>query len=85
MCKVFLWLAARNRCWTADRLANQGLQHPEHCIFCDQEEEIVQHILTSCVFSREFWFQVLALLGFLICVSSNCDLIFVNWWRRASK
>jgi hypothetical protein len=26
-CKVFLWLASRNRCWTADRLSRRGLPH----------------------------------------------------------
>lgn len=28
-CKFFLWLAIKNRCWTADRLARRGLDHPE--------------------------------------------------------
>jgi len=28
-CKMFLWLAIRNRCWTADRLAKRGLSHPD--------------------------------------------------------
>jgi hypothetical protein len=55
------------------------------CVLCDQEEEVVQHILTLCVFCRELWFRVLAPLGFLICVPSNHDLVFVNWWRRANK
>jgi hypothetical protein len=27
--KVFLWLAIRNRCWTADRLAERNLPHPD--------------------------------------------------------
>ena len=34
-CKVFLWLAIRNRCWTADRLARRGLPHPPKCPLCD--------------------------------------------------
>jgi len=51
-CMTFVWLAIRNRCWTADRLAKRGLQHPERCVLCDQEEETIQHILTSCVFAR---------------------------------
>lgn len=42
--KVFLWLTIMGRCCTADRLAHHGLQRPEHCPFCDQEEDI-QHIL----------------------------------------
>jgi hypothetical protein len=28
-CRFFMWLAAHNRCWTADRLARRGLPHPE--------------------------------------------------------
>ncbi|GJM95657.1 hypothetical protein PR202_ga12426 [Eleusine coracana subsp. coracana] len=34
-CKIFLWLAARNRCWTADRLAKHNLPHPSRCPLCD--------------------------------------------------
>lgn len=42
--KLFLWLAVKNRCWTADWLSRGGLLHPADCPLCDQEEEI-QHIL----------------------------------------
>jgi hypothetical protein len=45
----------------------------------------VQHILTLCVLWQELWFRVLAPLGFVRCVPSNHDLIFVNWCRRANK
>ncbi|WVZ92630.1 LOW QUALITY PROTEIN: hypothetical protein U9M48_038679, partial [Paspalum notatum var. saurae] len=38
-CKFFIWLAMLNRCWTADRLAHRGLEHPKRCPLCDQEEE----------------------------------------------
>ncbi|GJN40511.1 hypothetical protein PR202_gb29733 [Eleusine coracana subsp. coracana] len=62
-CKVFLWLAIRNWCWTADRLAKRGLPHPSKCPLCDQEDEDVQHLLTTCVLPREFWFRILAPLG----------------------
>jgi hypothetical protein len=61
--RFFLWLAALNRYWTAGHLARQGLEHPEHCLFCDQEEETIEHILLSCVFSREVWYMLLSMLG----------------------
>jgi hypothetical protein len=51
-CKFFLLLAVINRCRMADRLARRGLDHPDKCPLCDQEDETVQHILVSCVFAR---------------------------------
>ncbi|GJN37129.1 hypothetical protein PR202_gb26054 [Eleusine coracana subsp. coracana] len=50
-CKFFLWLVAHDRCWTADRLAHRGLDHPEKCILCDQEQETINHLLVACPFS----------------------------------
>lgn len=32
-CKVFIWLAIRRRCWTADRLRRHGLQNQGVCVF----------------------------------------------------
>jgi hypothetical protein len=31
-CKFFIWLASLNKCWTADRLARRGLDHPDKCL-----------------------------------------------------
>ena len=38
-CRVFIWLAVKNRCWMADRLAKRGLPHPGSCPLCDQAEK----------------------------------------------
>jgi hypothetical protein len=45
---------AHNKCWTTDRLARRGLDHPDKCPLCDQEESI-DHRLVSCVFAWQFW------------------------------
>jgi hypothetical protein len=58
-CKVFLWLVIRNRCWTADQLEKGGLPHPNQSPLCNQEDETVQHLLVSCVVSRQVWFNLL--------------------------
>lgn len=84
-CKIFLWLAIRNRCWTADRLQKRGLEHPDKCVLCDQEEETAQHILTSCVFARQFWHEILAPLGLADRAPRLDDCTFAKWWRKASK
>ena len=82
-CKFFIWLASLNQCWTTDRLARRGLDHPDHCPLCDQEDETIQHILTSCVFAREIWFRVLSLVGLQQLTPSQDDLVFQEWWRLA--
>ena len=84
-CKVFLWLAMRERCWTADRLAKRGLPHPAKCVLCDQEDEDIQHLLTTCVVSQDFWFQVLVPLGFGTKAPGQHETSFVEWWKRAAK
>ena len=54
-CRFFMWLAMRDRCWTSDRLARRGLPHQDACLFCDQEDESIEHLLLTCVFSRTVW------------------------------
>lgn len=58
-CKFFLWLAALQSCWTADRLQKRGLEHPDSCPLCDQEPETIDHLLADCVFTRQLWFRFL--------------------------
>jgi len=60
----FMWLVAHDRYWAVDRLAKQGLPHPEQCPLCDQEEETINHLLVSCVFTRKFWFSLLQTLWY---------------------
>jgi hypothetical protein len=39
-------------------LARRGLDHPEKCLLCDQDEETIDYLLISCVFARQFWFNL---------------------------
>jgi hypothetical protein len=48
-CNFFTWLVEHNRCWTADRLGKRGMDHPELCLLCDQQEESINHLLVSCL------------------------------------
>jgi hypothetical protein len=81
-CKLFLWLAIRNKCWTADRLHKYGLPYPEVCPLCDQEEETIQHLLTSCVFARQFWYIILSPLGLGHLTPGAEVSSFEDWWRE---
>jgi len=82
-CKFFLWLVAHDRCWTADRLARRGLSHPEHCPLCEQEEETINHILSACVFARQFWHRFLIYIGLQNVTPLPNDADFFLWWQQA--
>ncbi len=55
------------------------LNHPDQRPLCDQEENM-QHLLTTCVFLRSVWFSVLSLVGLQQQTSGPDDLNFSNWW-----
>jgi hypothetical protein len=84
-CKSFLWLAIRNKCWTADRLRRRGLQYPVVCVLCDQEQEIVQHLLCTCSFARQFWHDILFPLSLGDLTPAADEIPFAEWWRKVLK
>jgi hypothetical protein len=84
-CKLFIWTAAHNRCWTTDRLARRGLNHTPKCPLCDQVGETINHLLVLCVFTRQTWFSILQLFGLQAVAPQLDDLIFVDWWEGASS
>jgi hypothetical protein len=84
-CKLFMWLAAHKRCWTSDHLARRGLPHPEHCPLCVQEDETLNHLLVSCVFTRQFWYMVLRQVGLHSLAPQPTDMIYDEWWEKASR
>ena len=79
-CKFFMWLVAHGRCWTADRLARKGLPHPQLCPLCDQEETL-NHLLVSCVFSRDVWFQILKIVRLQHLAPNLATSSFEVWWE----
>jgi hypothetical protein len=80
-CKFFMWLVAHGRCWTADRLARKGLPHPHLCPLCDQEEETLNHLLISCVFPRDVWFQILKIVRLQHLAPNLATSSFEVWWE----
>lgn len=51
--KIFAWLAAANRCWTADWLACRGLQQPEVCLLVRSDCSFNLPYHHECVFARQ--------------------------------
>ncbi|TVU33874.1 hypothetical protein EJB05_15687, partial [Eragrostis curvula] len=56
------------------------------CPLCDEEEEDdVQHLLTTCVLSWVFWFHILVPLGFYNRAPGRYEVCFAEWYRKAVK
>jgi hypothetical protein len=77
--KFFLWLAYQDRCWTSDRLAHRGLQHPPRCVLCDHEMGTMEHILGGCPYSRITWHEVQLQIRSLTAILVD-GVLFVDWW-----
>lgn len=77
--KLFFWLALHGRIWTADRRKRHGLQDHGNCIFCDQADETVDHLLSACVFTREVWTLILARVGQHL-LAPDADAVLKDWW-----
>ena len=73
-CKFFMWTVAHKKCWTADRLASNGLPHPAICPLCDQVEETLDHLLISCIFSRR--------CGSICYKALDCRRLPQDWMMR---
>ncbi|XP_044983690.1 uncharacterized protein LOC123450584 [Hordeum vulgare subsp. vulgare] len=82
--RFFHWLAQLDRCWTADRLARRGLQHPPRCPLCDQEPETMHHLLLDCPFSRQVWHEALAWLR-MPCHPPDGEESLNAWWTTARQ
>lgn len=84
-CKFFIWLAILNQCWTVDRLAKRGLPHLASYPLCDQVDESMQHVLASCVFSRQMWLSILQKLRLQTVAPQPDTNAFSRWWCRVKE
>jgi len=84
--KLWSWLRdTHNKCWTADRLVRHGIQYHCKCFLCDQEEETINHLLVSCVLSRQFWFELLHKFELQILAPQLVEPSFEVWWCRSNE
>jgi hypothetical protein len=76
-CRYFAWLVALQKCWTADR--------PEKCPLSDQMEETMNHLLVTCVFSRQFWFNLLRQVQLQDLTPQPDSNSFMEWWGNLNN
>lgn len=84
-CQFFVWLAAQERCLTADNLAKRGWPHNLQCVLCLQEPETAAHLLASCSYAQEIWHLTLCKLNMSTALAAADDDSLVSWWQRSSS
>jgi len=77
--KIFLWLAFRQRHWTADRRARHGLETHTNCPLCDQEPETSDHLFASCSVTLQVWHAIFATLGVNLSLPRIACSIMERW------
>ena len=55
------------------------------CVLCAQSSETIDHLLTTCPFSREVWFKILRKIGWDRVTPSTLTFNFPSWWTDARK
>jgi hypothetical protein len=65
---------------TADRRHRHGLDARDECYLCDQDPETIDHIISSCSFSRHIWWTILAVLG--VDASQVGGGFVIDWWEH---
>jgi hypothetical protein len=82
--KFFFWLALHGRIWTAERRMRHGLQDTADCALCSQEDETVDHLLLSCVYTRELWSRLLRRFGWER-ITPLPGASLSPWWMDARR
>lgn len=81
---AFLWIALHGKILTSDRLKLIGIQEPNKCCLCKNEEESTDHLLYNCPFSRKCWdWLQLQLQNYMVYNGSFKDFILA--WSIGGK
>lgn len=59
-CRIFLWLACKNRLFTNERRFNRGLLDSNSCLFCTVPEP-TGHLFLHCSHLRPLWLELTSL------------------------
>jgi hypothetical protein len=58
---------------------------PKNASLCDQDEETIDHLLISCIFARQFWFNLLQQVHIQQLAPQPGATSFMDWRRNANE
>lgn len=64
---------------------HRGLPYSKCCRLCDQAQETIDHLLTSCVFAHQVWFSLLQKVSLQDITPQPDDLSFDDWLARTNE
>jgi hypothetical protein len=79
-----LWLAIRNKCWAAHRLAKGGLAHLSNVCHVIRRRNLLNMSSPLVCLLVNFWYNLLAQLGLDRVAPRRNELSFADWWRKAN-
>jgi hypothetical protein len=53
--RIFMWISLNDRIMTWDLCQKRGLEGPDRCPLCKDEEESMMHLLMNYGFSKNIW------------------------------
>jgi hypothetical protein len=75
----FAWLTIKHRILTSDRLSRLHIAPSFNCLFCNECEEIVDHLLLTCPFASQCWNFILNKLNYSTPLQNTIWEVFQAW------
>lgn len=75
----FPWLTLNKRILTTERLVKLGITQAFNCVFCDLEEESVDHLFLHCSFASQCWSFIMNKLQLMLPFPKSLWDMFNSW------
>ena len=53
--KLFMWLVHHKKILTWENILKRGIMGPSRCQLCEVQEETMEHLLNTCIFTSSLW------------------------------
>ena len=53
--ELFMWLVLQRKILTWDNIRKRGMWGPSRFQLCEAQEETIEHLLNSCIFTSKLW------------------------------
>jgi len=79
---LFIWLVAKNKILTWDKILKKGYSGPSRCYLCNTEDETQDHLLIKCAFIRKLWSEMRKLFCKHEGIPRDINEIIFQWHKE---